>query len=469
MADRVPPCLDMVRAALGHLLHLPDNLGIIFRSFAVYTQPESAVLVAFVQGLADEELLRLRIMEPLADMPVRRPDAGPLDPDRLASAVSAPTLRTTASLNETVAGILDGYTALFLNGAENALLVDTRSQQTYPTGQGAQPRPRKEMFQADLPVNIGLIRRRLKRPALVARSLTIPGGQAAILYLEGQAAPDLLRHVREFLVDRHGAESFRLGRVAGQRARFGGLPSMMETAWPDKAAALIDAGYVAVLVDRLDTAYIAPVTAPAMLYQPFDSQLLRPVSVTLRYLRVLALWAVLSGAAGMVALMNYHQEMMPTPFLLALASAREQEALPIVAAILFLEATQEVIREVGYHQPFRISPGNAIVAGELSLLLISQSGAIGPLPAGLSVILAFLGLGFLSYEILYAARFWRFLFIVAAASFGLFGIAATWFALTAYLFQARSFGVPFLGEAGLNLTAPGLSSSHAKGGDLRAT
>ena len=458
----LPTSVADSRRMMENALHCPGNLGIQFRSLRLPNKAATPVLALFIIGLADEELIRHRILEPLERAANLGPQPAPRD---LMNILPAARIQVVGSSAELIQQVLEGETALFIEGAAEALVVSTEAKASNPAGGMVSEHPTKELFGRDLLGNIALIRTRLRDPALIAEPQVLPRGRgtAAVVYLEGRADPAVLSQIRQWVKHRTGEEAMRRGLSAGLNGKIGLLPTTLTSKWPDKAATLLDAGYVAVLMDGLHLAYLAPVTSPAMLLGPLDDTLARPISVWLRGIRLLAAGLVLLAAGVVVALMNYHQEMMPTPFLLALASVRENAPLPILAEMLLLETLQELVREVGFHLPGRLAPGAALIAGKVLILIMVQSGVVDGLLGAISVAMAYVMLGLLNYDLIYLVRFWRFLIIFGAGIFGFYGIAAVTFLMAAYLTQAESFGVPFLGETGVHFTAPGRVSS-SKGG-----
>lgn len=453
------------------ILHWPNNLGVEFCSVRLRTQPETDILAVFIRGLADEELVRVRVTEPLERMATQQPGLGRLTPGTLQGVLPLPWMLVVNDLSKAISEVLEGATALFFDGTAAAVLVRTEGAVTRPVGSLMQENPYKEIFGPGLMGNLALIRKGLRDPDLVGEPHELPRGRAAaaaVIYLKGRADPELVTRIRGWLQRRAGEEALHRGLAAGMPGKLGLLPDLMSTAWPDKVASLLDAGYVVALVDRMAHAYIAPVTAAAMLYGPGDESLRRPISAALRLLRIALAAAVLLAPAAVVALMNYHQEMIPTPFLLGLAATRENAPVPIVAEMLGLEILQELIREATFRLPIRMTPGHSLIGGAILLLLVVEAGLVGPLPALVSAVVACASLGLPSYDLIYMIRVGRFWMVAGAAMFGLYGMAAFAFLFSAYLCQSKSFGVPFIGEAGVHFTAPGRLSSRPERRTQRA-
>ncbi|HYF94043.1 MAG TPA: spore germination protein [Symbiobacteriaceae bacterium] len=461
--------LTGIQAQMADILHWPENIGVEFRPLSLPTQPVTELLAVFLPGLADEALVRACVIEPVVNLDIGTIGNQRVTTDILLRRLPAPGLSEADDLSLAVKGVLEGATALFLDGARSAILV--RTVDPGPSDRVRAALTQQARFETGMLENVILLRRRLRDPALVARRIALPGRRAsaaAIVYMEGRASRDLLKQVEAFLQAHAGEETFRRGFAAGLRGKWGLLPVLTSTQWPDKVAVLLDAGYVAILADGVSQAFVAPVTANAILYSPQDVTLMRPIAKSLRLFRAaLAVTAVTAGAS-IVALMNYHQEMMPTPFLFAMAATREQAPFPIALEVLLLEVIQELIREAAFEWPLRLSPGHVLVAGQLLLLLLAQAGLVGTGPAAISTVIMFSTYGFFGVELIYLLRPWRFLLLVGAVVFGFFGIAAVFFGLALHLMTAESFGVPFFGESGLSFAAADRMSARRKGGELPA-
>lgn len=445
---RIPTSLQRLQTELAELLHLPENLGIHLHQVSPRPHGEPRALAVFIQGLADAERVRLWVLEPLRDLP--ETDGGP---GALQTFLAAPDCRRVADLNEAVAGVARGATALFVQGAAEALVIGTAGS--------AVDQAAGEHFGPALTGNIASIRARLRTPALVAETTAAGSETSALVYLKGRAEPDLITRVRKWVREQGSDEALRRGAAGGRAGRSGQLPDLMSTEWPGKTATLLDAGYVAVLVDRVPFAFIAPVTAAALLQGPSDEYQRRRMVGLRRFLRVLVAFAVMLSAAMTVAVLEYHHELVPTPFLMALAAVRETAPLPVIMYVLVQEFVQEILLILPSRLQVHVATGQIVIAYVLIITFLAFIGMTGPLPA-LGGIIGFLGtVSLSSSDLRHLIRAWRWAAVVGAAVFGLFGTTTVVFMLAAYLTQHESFGVPFLGETGSKFTTAGLSSAGA--------
>ncbi|HWI62357.1 MAG TPA: spore germination protein [Symbiobacteriaceae bacterium] len=465
---RLPPTLAEVKRLLAEHLGWPENLGVEAQGFCLTAGAgQTEALAVYLYGVADEQAVRNLVFAPLEGT-LRRMAGCPLTPQSVAGGLLTPGVRAVEDWEEMIEAVLAGDTALFFDRAAGAVLVDTGVARHIPPAGGFRPATSHRMvFRPPLKENIGLLRARLQMANLMARTQTIsgaPGRGAALVYLQGVAQPALLQAVDGWVRAQAGEEAFRRGDAAGRWSKLGMLPHVVSTPWPDQVAELLEAGYVVLFVESLPYAYVAPVTAAAFLLAPGDDLLRRPVGQALQLMRIGLVSLVILVPGVTIALLGYHQEMLPTPFLLGLASRRESAPFPVIAEVLGLLLIDDILREARARLPALISPGIALVAGVLIMLVMLQSGFVGPV-AAVSVLLSSLAtLGLPGYDLIMFSRTWRWPAALSAGLLGLLGLSAFSFCLTSYICQVRSFGVPFLQEGGAYRTARSWKPGAAKKG-----
>ncbi len=227
---------------------------------------------------------------------------------------------------------------------------------------------------------------------------------------------------------------------------------------------MLDAGFVVLLIDRVEYAFMAPVTLANWMTAPSDARFRLPHRRWLLRLRFGIALLVLFLPGAVVALMNYHQEMIPTAFLLSLGAARESAPFATIFEVLLLEGISEICREASLRLPQAVPIGLMSIVFVLIVLVGVQVGFLGPLPALAAIIGSLLALTLPSHGLAFVVRLGRFFLLFGATMLGFFGIATAATLLATYLCQVNSWGVPFLGPSGGNLTAPeGISSRRPKG------
>jgi spore germination protein KA len=147
-----------------------------------------------------------------------------------------------------------------------------------------------------------------------------------------------------------------------------------------------------------------------------------------------------------IAITNFHQEMIPTELLIAIAIARENVPFATIVEVLLMETSFELIREAGIRVPGII--GNTI--GIIGALIIGQAAVQANLVSPvLIIIVAVTGLGNFAipdFSLAFGLRIVRILFIFAGAFLGFYGILLLFVSLLVLLVDMKSFGVPYLSK-----------------------
>ncbi len=148
--------------------------------------------------------------------------------------------------------------------------------------------------------------------------------------------------------------------------------------------------------------------------------------------------------AAYIAMTNYHQEMIPTDLLMAIAASRQGVPFPVPVEVILMEVSFELIREAGVRIPNVIGPTIGIVG---ALVLGQAAVAANIVSPILVIIIAVTGLATFTipnFSASFAVRVLRFPFEILAAVLGFPGMAAGILITALHLASIRSFGVPFL-------------------------
>jgi len=447
---------------LATQLHWPHNVGIEFRPIQVGVTPGYLV---WVDGLASAAALEASVLAALPRVP--RPD-----PESTAATISLLRYQYQRDIGQMIDAVLAGSAALLAAGWDGALLLDTVHLPNHHS-QHLSPNPSDDQFGRDLRFNLALLRKRLRATSLVARVVPLKrgrAGQVVLLAMEDRASPAVIRAVRRWAWSHVGEEVVQRGLLAGLPSLFGLIPRFSPERWPDKAAVLLETGHVALMVDRTNQVFVAPVTAAADVLSGSDPSVNYPLRRWLIRFRLILYFFVLFLPGSVVALLNYHTEMVPTSFLAAVSSARENAPFGIFFEVLFLELLVDLAREAALRLEGTLSVGVTFVGTVLLVMMGVLSGFFGPLAALAAALGALASLTLPGHVGTYMVRMWRYYLILAAVLFGFFGMAAGGELFLLMLCASRTWGVPFLGPSGWHLTAAELDAAQRpsrKGGKRR--
>jgi len=455
--DEVKPLtndLDTNLEMLKKILHYGTNADVVVREFDIPTEPVTKAAIVFMDGLAGKDAIDFSILQPLMLIAHLDDKEGTLNRLEAVKRRLLPGNQITESnnLRAIIEAVLSGATCLLIEGSDIALSIETRQWEhrsiDRPSAEMVVRGP-QEAFNETLRSNLALIRRRLQTPDLITEMIkvgTLSRTGCAILYIEGLTNPQLVDEVRKRINESksdHMQDTGILEQFIEEKP-FVLAPQTLSTERPDRMAAFLAEGHVGILLDGSPFALVVPATFWSLLQSAEDYFLRWPFGAFLRIVRTVALILAIFLPAVYVALTNFHPEMIPTDLLLAIAASREKVPFPTVIEVLIMEISIELIREAGIRIPGVIGSTLGIVG---ALILGQAAVAASIVSPILVVIVAITALGAFAvpnFNMSFAIRIYRFVYIVLAAALGFYGVAVGVFVQLVTYVNLKSFGIPYM-------------------------
>ena len=248
----------------------PDkNFDFVIREFHISTQ--AGIIKAFLiffDGLANKEFINRDILNPLmtADPKEDNLPAEELIYNRLLT--QAPNSKLT-EMNEIIDLVCFGNCALFAEGCSCAFVADVKGWGTRsvgrPVAEAVLSGP-QEAFCETVMTNISLVRKILKDPRLMSENIpvgTLSKTPCALMYIEGLANTNLISEARRRLENISTDYIFSSSEVEMliEDSTYLPLPQILKTERPDRAAAQLGDGKVAIILQGSPFVLILPVTA----------------------------------------------------------------------------------------------------------------------------------------------------------------------------------------------------------------
>ncbi|AJY74572.1 spore germination protein [Paenibacillus beijingensis] len=436
---------------------LGESPDLVIREFVIGTDTPLPAAVIYLDGMADKKLISDSVMRPLMtgtreSLPDR--DASPEQWFRYIKCRMLWTgdVEMIRDWNELIRAVLSGNAAVLVDGWNAAFGCGTGGGKnrsiSEPTTEVVVRGP-KDSFTESLEINLTLVRRRVRSPDLQIEPATVgklTQTNVAIMYIKGIVKEDVVREVRR----RIGAIDIDAVLESGyieeliQDHTMTPFPTLYNTERPDAVAGNILEGRVAIFVDGTPFVLIAPTIIAQFFQSPEDYFSRFDIGSAVRLLRYAAFIVALIGPSIYIALMTFHQEMIPTPLLISIAAQREGVPFPSFIEILLMEVSFEVIREAGVRMPRAVGQAVSIVGALILGQAAVQAGMISAMTVIVVATTGIASFAFPKYSFSNAARLLRFIFIVLAAVFGFLGITLGMIMLIAHLASLRSFGVPYL-------------------------
>lgn len=366
--------------------------------------------------------------------------------------LSVNSFKEISNLKEGITGILSGYTLLLLDGFNKGLLLSSEGKENRSIEESTVEsviRGPRDSFIENINTNIGLIRHKLKSTSLKVKYMTIgkeSNTTVSIVYMENIVNKDALSEVMKKLKEIEIDGIFEVGYIEQFLSSnpYSLFPQMQITERPDKACGNLLEGRIVILVDGSPVSLILPISFLQLFQSPEDYYERVPYGNFIRFLRYIGFVIATSLPSIYVALISFHQEMVPMNLLVDLSKTRAEVPFPPVIEALLMEITIELLREASARLPGTVGQTigivGAIVIGDAAI----QAGLASP---AMIIVVAVTAIGSYvlpHYSTSYALRMVRFPIILLAASFGAFGIVIAWTWIFVHLCSLSSLGYPYL-------------------------
>lgn len=449
LGDQLASNLKLLRQALG------DSDDVIVRKFLIGGRQRAALI--FIEGLVDEQTIQRDILHRLMLEAIAQPQAGGQSPVRSVQAlaervVTAVHAKPLTQVRQMVEQVLAGQTVLLVDGLEQALLVKTQQREERgvqsPVSESVVRGP-QEGFTENVQVNVALVRRRVKDPRLCVKHFIVgerSRTKVVVLYVRDLAPPEVVGEVTGRIERIRTAQVLETGMIEEMITgrRISPFPVARLTERPDKTAAALNGGRVAVLVEGSPGALLVPTVLLDMLIAADDYSHSPAVVVLMRLVRFLGVALVLFLPGLYISLAAYNPDALHIDSAMAIAASREGVPLPAVLEVVLMELMMEMLLEATVRLPTKVGSAVTVVGG----LIIGRAAAEAKLISNaMVVIVAATTIGSYtqaSYEAALALRLSKWLIIAGAAVFGLFGMFLAILLLLVYQNSITSFGVPYL-------------------------
>lgn len=359
---------------------------------------------------------------------------------------------TLEDFSQVISDINVGNCIVFIDTLSVAYSIDVKGfkQRSISTPQNEIiVRGSQEGFVENLRTNTSIIRRLINNENLIIENAVVgkvSNTKVAICYMNNIANSDLVAEV-EYRINNLDVDALISSGQLEQLIQDDSnnmFPQIIATERPDKAAYSLLDGRVVVIVNGSPYVLIMPGVFNDFLTSPEDNNLKYQFSNLAKIVRLLASFFALLLPGLYIAISNYHQELIPTELLFAIAASRESVPFPIIFELLFMEISFELIREAGLRVPSPIGPTIGIVGALILGDAAVKANIVSPILIIIVALTALCSFSIPDLSLNFTFRILRFVYILLGYIGGFLGIGLGIFVLLLSLSNLTSFGVPYV-------------------------
>ncbi|PYZ98828.1 spore germination protein [Alteribacter lacisalsi] len=439
--------LDETKKTLDKIIAESDD--VVVREFNIAKKRRAIMYV--IDSLANMQTLEENIIRPLMYFRRELPDIK--NEQKFIDSLMEDTIlfnevETTDNVEDAVLGFMAGQALLAIDGVQTFVIIDSRQFEQ----RGLQEPPSellvrgpRDGFNEVLHTNVGLVRRRVRDPNFVLQFGQIGRRSKrdfALMYIKGIADPKLVDEMRYRIscIDTDDTEESGNIEQLVEDNVLSPFPQVLRTERPDKTVSSLMNGGIAVSLDGTPFALLAPVTFQFLFKSPEDNYDRWQIGTLIRLLRYVAAFIALFLPAIYIAMVSYHQGMIPTLLAVSIAGTREGVPFPSFIEAFAMEFTLELLREAGIRLPNPIGQTIGIVGGLVIGDAAVRAGIVSPIMIIVVALTAISSFSLPSYNVSITFRMLRFALMIIAAGFGLYGIVIGFIFITIHLASLKSFG-----------------------------
>lgn len=394
----------------------------------------------YIKNLSSRDMINKYLISPLIEF-----GEGCAVPD----AVTHVALSDIVGKDDAEAAILSGSCVIISDAEGRAYSAMTKNEEGRATSEPETEnviRGAHEGFTENGGANAMFIRRRIKSTHLKKEDFSVGGKtktEVSIMYLDDVVRRDVVESLRRRIseIKINGIIDSGYVEMFIQDGKFSVFPTVGNSERPDKVAAKILEGRVAVIVDGSPVVLTVPYLF-AEGFQVAEDYSKSPFFATFeRFLRFFGMMASLLLPAVFLAAASI-PSLEGSVFAEYVNSSRENIKMPLMAELVLVFIMFELVREVGLRMPKAVGSAVGIVG---SLIIGDSAVEAGIISVPVLMVVAFSAVcNFLAPPYMNSNVVLRAFLILASGFFGAAGLFFSLVVVVAMLIGKKSFGTPYL-------------------------
>ncbi|WP_185970972.1 spore germination protein [Alkalicoccobacillus porphyridii] len=360
--------------------------------------------------------------------------------------------QSTFSFDDAISFIFEGKSVLILENHAQVFILDTANtikRSIEDSSSEKVIRGPKLAFIESIKDNIGILRQLTRDQNIIVKDhkLNVQSNEKLVQYVYNQKLikDELLEELESRLskIKTSNLEDSGMLEELIEDHPMSPFPQIQNTERPDRVIAALNEGRVALFIDGSPFALIVPSTFDMLLQSPDDYYERWIAGSFLRVLRYLSILITLFLSAFYISLVSFSQGLLPTELAITISGTRQNVPFPPFIEAIIMEITIELLREAGIRLPTPLGQTIGLVGG----VIIGQAAVEANLVSSLMVIIIALttitSFTVPQYSFGLSFRMLRFVAMISAAIFGLFGTVCFFIWMSIHLSNLKSFGTTY--------------------------
>ena len=296
--------------------------------------------------------------------------------------------------------------------------------------------------------NIGLIKRRLKSSHLKTKEYKLgrfTQTSTGVLYIDNITDMSLVKRIDALLNIIDTDSVIDVGELKQFLTMDKGnvFPPTKLTERPDVIVKALLDGKLVIVMDTSPFAIILPAVLADFINPISDKYLYQRNANNLKILRMICFFLTIFTPAFYIAIITYNQETIPASLLTNFITQNEGIPFPATIETFFMIFICEMLRESDIRFPSNFSSSISI----LGALILGDAAVSANIVSPIMIIITSLtfisSMIFSNVELSGAIRIWRFIAMIIASFYGLYGVALAFIFFIVSLSSYSSFGLPY--------------------------
>ena len=296
--------------------------------------------------------------------------------------------------------------------------------------------------------NIGLIKRRLKSSHLKTKEYKLgrfTQTSTGVLYIDNITDMSLVKRIDALLNKIDTDSVIDVGELKQFLTMDKGnvFPPTKLTERPDVIVKALLDGKLVIVMDTSPFAIILPSVLADFINPISDKYLYQMNANNLKILRMICFFLTIFTPAFYIAIITYNQETIPALLLTNFITQNEGIPFPATIETFFMIFICEMLRESDIRFPSNFSSSISILGALILGDAAVSANIVSPIMIIITALTFISSMIFSNVELSGAIRIWRFIAMIIASFYGLYGVALAFIFFIVSLSSYSSFGLPY--------------------------